>query len=221
MKKTNFVSFFTGMLATALIFGCITTALAVSNTISFNGVNLSVDGEAIFSKEEFLETDAGQKIPSSILYTDALGGGTTYLPVAYLSKLLGVPVSWNAETDTVVLGNDQITVTPFEEFLLQLAEQWLIDGEYPKNSKGETYGPDALSALVGYQPDLIAATATNGADGYIRRTDMEQYENLLIENSSEIKASGKPYTIPVYDLEGGVIGEFEFEFGNEEQLPME
>ena len=149
------------MLATALIFGGLTTALAASNAISFNSVNLSMNGEAIFSKEELLETDAGQKIPSSILYTDELGGGTTYLPVAYISRLLGISISWDGETETVVLSNNQVTAIPVDDFLQQLAEQWLIDGEYPKNSKGETYGPDVLSMLVGYQPDLIAATATN------------------------------------------------------------
>lgn len=207
MKKSSFLSFFTGMMTATLIFGCLTTSLAASNIISFNRVNLSINGEAMFAKEDYLETSAGQKIPSSILYTDALGGGTTYLPVAYLSKIFDMPITWDGETGTVVLGIAPII--PEENLLQHLAEQWLVDGDYPKNSKGETYGPDSLELLLGYRPELIAATATNDVDGYIRLTDMEEFERLLIEDFAAISASGKPYTVPVYDLEGNVIGEFE------------
>lgn len=207
MRKRSFLSFFAGMMAAALIFGCLTTTLAAANVISFNKVNLSVNGETMFAKEDYLETSAGQKIPSSILYTDALGGGTTYLPTAYLSKIFDMPITWDGETGTVVLGTAPIV--PAEDLLQHLAEQWLVDGDYPKNSKGETYGPDTLELLLGYRPDLIAAGATNGAEGYIRRTDMEEFERLLLEDFTAISASGKPYVVPVYDLEGNVIGEFE------------
>lgn len=202
MKRKSLFSFFTGAMTTVLVVGCITTALAASNVISFNRVNLSMGGEIMFMKDEYLETEAGQKIPSSILYTDELGGGTTYLPAAYISKLLGVQVSWDAETDTVVLESGSFVITPPDDFLLQLAEQWLVDGDYPKNGKGETYGPEVLSELLGHQPDLISAAATNGKEGYVRR------EDFMLE-PSEIETNGKPFMIPVYDLEGNVIGEFE------------
>lgn len=205
MKRKNWPSFFTGMLTAALLFGCMTTALAASGAVSFNRVTLSKDGEVIFSKGEFLETSAGQKIPSSILYTDEQGGGTTYLPVAYISSLFGEPVAWDGETDTVLLGGSLPDET--QELLQHLADLWLVDGDYPKTSKGETYGPDTLELLLGYAPDLIAAGATNGAEGYIRRTDMDHVTELML--SGEL-APGEPYTVPVYDLEGNVIGEFQF-----------
>ena len=100
-----------------------------------------------------------------------------------------------------------------DEFLQALAEQWLVDGNYPKNSKGETYGPDILEEILGYKPDLIAVTATNGKEGYLRQTEMNEYLNLPPEELNKIEISGKPYALPVYDYEGNVIGEFKFENG--------
>ena len=213
MKRKILVSFLAGTLSATLIFGGITTALAASNTVTFNGVNLSMNGEAVFGKGEYLETSAGQQIPSSILYTDETGGGTTYLPVACISKLLNISITWDQATNTVVLGESNIIAVKPEAFINELAEKWLVNNEYPKNSKGETYGPEILSVIVGHSPDLIAAATTNGEEGYVRQSDLETYWSLSSEELDELKRSDTPYTIPVYDSEGQIIGEFRFEDG--------
>jgi len=54
----------------------------------------------------------------------------------------------------------------------------------------------------GYVPDLIAAAATNGKEGFVRQEDFMVMPGTVVE-------IGKSYMIPVYDLEGNVIGEFE------------
>ena len=57
--------------------------------------------------------------------------------------------------------------------------QFLVDcpnGEYPKNSKGETYGSRVYREYVGHLPDLIAAVATDtGASGYVESNFMNGY----------------------------------------------
>ena len=82
------------------------------------------------------------------------------------------------------------------------AEQYLIDGAYPQNSRGETYGPDALSAVTGQEPDLVSAQGTHGEKGYIRRADIDALPELPEADCPHER------TIPLYDAEGAVIGEF-------------
>ena len=104
MKKTGLVPFVSGVLSTALIFGLATTALAASGTISLNTVNLNLNRKAVFAQGEELTNDAGRTIPSSITYTDEAGGDTTYLPLAYIARLLDTQIAWDQATQTVKLG---------------------------------------------------------------------------------------------------------------------
>lgn len=220
MKKTNLRFFCSGVLTTVMLFGCISAALAASasGNVSFNSVNLSMAGEAIFSKRQNLELASGEEVPSSIVYTDSTGGGTTYLPLAYIAQLLDVPVSWHAPTGTVVINGGNVVVDT-DVFLQDLAEKWLVDGDYPRNSKGETYGPESLDEIVGHKPDLIGAVATNGEHGYLRQSEVEAYRAACslpvdIEALIALSPNGEPHTLPVYDSEGNVIGEFKFENGD-------
>ena len=64
---------------------------------------------------------------------------------------------------------------------------------YQRNSKGETYGPVTIFGSVGYEPVWVTAISTDGDRGLVRTKDF-----LLAE----------PGALPVYDLEGKVIGEF-------------
>ena len=54
------------------------------------------------------------------------------------------------------------------------------------NSKGETYGTAFDSQVVGCEPDLISAVATNGAKGYIVGRD----RRLAGYPGEVVKASG-------------------------------
>ena len=204
MKKLNLRSFFAGLLTSTLLFAVITPALAASGSITYNGINFTVDGKTILSKGEYLELASGEKVPSSILYVDQAGGGTTYLPMRYLAELLGMSVTWDQATGTADLKNRQTVVEP-DQLMQELAEKWLVDGDYPKNDKGETYGPEILFDIVGHMPDLISTTATNGKDGYLRNSELE----ALLSSFDEQRSN----KLPVYDLEGNVIGEFTFEDG--------
>lgn len=48
-----------------------------------------------------------------------------------------------------------------------MALEGLADGEYPRNSLGETYGNHLSARYLGYEPDLIAAVSEDGTEGYI------------------------------------------------------
>lgn len=69
------------------------------------------------------------------------------------------------------------------------------DGKYPVNACGETYGSLMLASEVGHVPDLLSAVGSSGVDGYIRLAD------LIADH-----AAGD--SLPLYDLEGNVIGAF-------------
>lgn len=83
---------------------------------------------------------------------------------------------------------------------------------YPVNQNGETYGNDLMARDLGYEPDLIAATGTEGQDGYVREADVPGSDVTTPEEAvaymEHLKSLSPSYTIPLYDQEGNVIGEF-------------
>ena len=86
----------------------------------------------------------------------------------------------------------------------------LDDGNYPVSDKGKTYGSALLSEIVGHEPDLISAVGTDGQAGYVKYEDVKKPE---IKNPSEavsyMQDRLETYTVPLYDLQEEVIGEFE------------
>ena len=64
---------------------------------------------------------------------------------------------------------------------LTLQKEQLVDGGYPTNRQGETYGNAFGSSLIGQDPDLIAAKGTNGESGYISTED----QNITVGKTPE------------------------------------
>ena len=137
-KKRPVIPFLSGVLATALTMGCVTTALATSGLVQFSPVGLQLNGKAIFAAGDSVNTESGQSVPSSIVYTDEAGGGTTYLPLRTIANLLDVPITWDGGETTVVLGRGDgggITVEPGTG-----ASAW---DSLPLHQAGKTAGPFA------------------------------------------------------------------------------
>lgn len=90
----------------------------------------------------------------------------------------------------------------------------LVNGGYPRNSRGETYGNEIMATVLGYDADLQAAIGTKGERGYIRTSDIIGYDfqvNTLEDAARYMEfMSTQPsaYLIPLYDKEGTVIGQF-------------
>ena len=137
-KNRPVIPFLSGVLATVLTMGCVTTALAASGLVQFSPVGLQLNGKAIFAAGDSVNTESGQSVPSSIVYTDEAGGGTTYLPLRTIANLLDVPITWDGAETTVVLGRGDgggITVEPGTG-----ASAW---DSLPLHQAGKTAGPFA------------------------------------------------------------------------------
>lgn len=80
----------------------------------------------------------------------------------------------------------------------KLAEKYLVNGDYPKNKKGESYGLWQLAYYVGYEPDL-----RNQLDGYIRAAERQAAADKL--NGLSKEECPHEYTYNLYDQEGNVI----------------
>jgi hypothetical protein len=97
------------------------------------------------------------------------------------------------------------------------AQSRQVDGHYPKNAQGLTYGSQLYATLERGEPDLILATATNGKDGYVLRTDLEgpmpgSPQEALSQQAAQ---AGKDRVIPVYQSDGTTqIGVFVIQAGS-------
>lgn len=97
------------------------------------------------------------------------------------------------------------------------------NGNYPVTASGKTYGSLIQADFVGYDPDLIFATGTNGTKGYIRSEDL----NLNVSNPeeamvymAELENKVENYRmIPLYDLNENIIGDFKVDLPTDEVSP--
>lgn len=105
MKEHKRISTFLGGFATSLaLTACLTTAMAVSGTVTYNFANVALDGTQKITAGQDISAANGQKVPGSILYIDEAGGKTNYLPIRAISELLGVEIGYDSATKTVLLG---------------------------------------------------------------------------------------------------------------------
>ena len=87
--------------------------------------------------------------------------------------------------------------------------EYVIDNGYPKNERGETYGPNIEDKA---DPDLLLAEGQDGTVGYIRQKEM-----LDVADSVQEALMSKPQNkeINLYLQDGStVIGTFIVEKGN-------
>ena len=90
----------------------------------------------------------------------------------------------------------------------------LPDWTYPVNSKGETYAYLGIQGWLGYEPDLIAAVATNGQEGYMQTNYGYTGETLTPEGNKAyhewLATLPNPFQVPVYDVNrDNIVGYFE------------
>jgi beta-lactamase regulating signal transducer with metallopeptidase domain len=127
----------------------------------------------------------------------------------------GNPVKWSLFLGTAPVENiPDASIQPFREVPKTeeeraLLEQWTENGDWRRNSKGQTYGPYSLGHYVGYFPDLICRTASNGQEGYELLKDFchSGYPGDIRRPEDTLDymewLETQPYLIllPVYDLE--------------------
>lgn len=267
--RNRIASFAGGFFAALALSACLATALAAAGEVSYNFVNVSMDGARKITAGQDITAANGQKVPGSILYTDAAGGKTNYLPIRAVSELLGVEIGYDAAAKTVLLGKQSAAPassaftademagalrgdpaliqsrggTPlpdgdpesyigtngrvYKVFLdrngqkkaeyfvgnlnaLHAGDAGLLrdlteDGDYKKNSRGESYGHLTLNDYVGYDPELIYLAEypqEKRPAGYIRESELEAVPNLPEGQCPH------SFSISLYNFEGTVIGEY-------------
>lgn len=179
---------------------------------------------------------------TAVLYPDALRGDTalilsrggTLLPdddpssYSYQYTTDGTKILYKLFRDKYGYGHAEYLVGNKEALLaketLKRAEgaeervdRWLstlVNGEYPKNKNGESYGIDVLADYVGYVPDLYSVkNLETGLSGYVRRTDEPGYDVRTLEGAAAYmewqKANPGPYQLPMYNAAGDLIGYWE------------
>lgn len=107
MKK-QVPAFLAGVLTAVLAFSLGTAALAMTGavgTVEFNTVGLIQGEEQVFCRGEDYLLDNGNLVPTSILFTDATGGSTTYLPVRRMAQLFGTEIIWNGPDGNIEIVN--------------------------------------------------------------------------------------------------------------------
>lgn len=159
-KKRPVIPFLSGVLATVLTMGCVTTALAASGLVQFSPVGLQLNRKAIFAAGDNVKTESGQSVPSSLLYTDAAGGGTTYLPLRTIADLLDVPITWDGEENTVVLGKGDPG-----GFTVDLGTGNSDWNSLPLHQAGKTVGPFAEVQPVARKGGIMLLEETQFRSG--------------------------------------------------------
>lgn len=87
------------------------------------------------------------------------------------------------------------------------AAEWsIVDGDFPKNKKGESYGSMLLAEYVGYMPDLVQM-----AEGYVRWDEFDAASRSLSGMSEE--ECPHVWSSPLYNKEGEVIGDYQEKCG--------
>lgn len=93
--------------------------------------------------------------------------------------------------------------------MLSVEQTSLINGNFPKNVRGETYGTALMAEVVGEMPDLQAAIGTNDQEGYVRTSDLSHPKFETPQDALEWqKTQPDSYYIPLYDFQGNEIGSF-------------
>lgn len=93
--------------------------------------------------------------------------------------------------------------------VLSVEQTSLINGNFPKNVRGETYGTALMAEVVGEMPDLQAAIGTDGQEGYVRTCDLSHPKFETPQDALEWqKTQPDSYYIPLYDFQGNEIGSF-------------
>lgn len=167
MKK-RIPSFLAGAATALALTALATSALAASGQVSFNFANVALNGETKIAAGSTVTVANGQQVPSSILYTDAVGGKTNYLPIRAISELLGVEIGYDSSTRTVLLGEQPATETSSET----VWEKVVDNGElrYKCDVKDVEYDtlPAWYSSWNGDGWGIASVDASMSGNGWVR-----------------------------------------------------
>lgn len=167
---------------------------------------ITEDTPVLFGDHELILKRGGTLLPDEEFssYTCCWGGSENLPPVIY--KQFHTKPHADRDNSVGYTSSEEYYVGNKEAlagFKLKNLSQ-LVNGEYPKNSRGESYGSESFGRYVGYHPDLVSARGTRGESGYIYRPDESSVPCNLPKDQCP-----HAFLIPLYDEEHNEIGKFE------------
>ena len=122
----------------------------------------------------------------------------------------------NQTKDRLLNENDNLN-TIYHEAPVNSVDVWAATSNQYTEKNGLTYGTMKQAGVIGEPPDMVSVVATNGMQGWVTLEDFSPVRYLRKIGTSEAeinsyidKTMNKNVQkfIPVYDMEGNVIGEF-------------
>lgn len=112
--------------------------------------------------------------------------------------------------------NDNLN-TIYHEAPVNSVDVWAATSNQYTEKNGLTYGTMKQAGVIGEPPDMVSVVATNGMQGWVTLEDFSPVRYLRKIGTSEAEINSYidktmnenvQKFIPVYDMEGNVIGEF-------------
>lgn len=118
----------------------------------------------------------------------------TPAPVSRRNRGLLVPLAAPIPQDLEFLDTSWDDCPWLEEFSTNL-----VNGDYPRNAKGEPFGSHLDFHIVGYKPDWISCIGDHGVSGYFSAIAEKHLWQGIGDN-----------VVDVYDMDGNIVDQFTF-----------
>lgn len=176
-RASHIRAFLGGMASALVIVVLTTTAMAASGQLKFNTANICFDHVCVFPKDKYLKTETGGTIPSSILYTDEQGAGTTYVPIRVLTQALHMPTFWDGKSSFLnvsVSGEQALYFLPHD----QIGQVWTglaeeIEPVVP--TKGKVLFHEDWNSKDAFEKEFYLPKAADGSCVNITITNRGNY----------------------------------------------
>lgn len=179
MKK-NLSAFMSGVLATTLVFGIGTSALAASGklTITVDPINIQVNGQT------FAPKDANGKPVDVFAYN-----GTTYAPLRALAEAYGLEVGYDAKTNmaTVVDPNAPTNTTaPSTDY-----SEWSAEEEAAYQEFKGMWERDEANDYITSMSTMLAVNCSDATafKSFCTRNSQDFVQEMAVRYSKEITPS--------------------------------
>ncbi len=169
-----------GLVAGVLIGAMLTSGVVLAKQVSekaelfYNNIKITLNGQELEPKDA-----NGSYVEPFII------NGTTYLPVRAVANALGINVSWDGNTNTVILSN--ALAAPFT-----LAAGQYVVGEDIKAGKYDCRAVSGSGNFTGTVNSLgfMGLNEILAEEGHEYFSDNVTYDNLRLENGDIIKIGG-------------------------------
>lgn len=201
---------------------------AKAQTAEYKAAGITVEGKNYYYQGQLVNVFLDIRSNQSFYTLDRNPAGTVNIKIVRNAenKITGVAYMTDAEAASLFEGDSDAqeppepaqggTLADEDEFQKELEAKFLVNGQYPINSKGETYGSDLFADELG-RPDLIAAVSEDGTEGYIEPRRLlgpynSEEEAIACDNWRNENKVGY-VLVPLYNSEHEEIGTFMHKIG--------